>query len=157
MKKNVAVFIGRFQPFHLGHQHVVEQALKNYNHVIFLLGSAEQARTPKNPFTFEERKKMIENSLSNNDDVKISILPLHDYIYDNQKWIAEVQNQINSVTEQGDFITLIGNIKDKSSEYLKYFPHFNKDFSAGLTKDKLSATTLRQYLFNLNEEIDKLK
>ena len=34
------VFIGRFQPFHLGHKSVVDEALKLAENVIMLIGSA---------------------------------------------------------------------------------------------------------------------
>lgn len=162
--KKVAIFIGRFQPFHLGHQHVVEKAYQSnkYKQIVFLLGSAEQARTPKNPFTFEERKKMISSTLDslqidNKEEIKVNILPIHDFIYDNQKWIAEVQNQISSVVKEDDEIVLIGNIKDETSEYLKYFPQYETDFTAGLTKNKLSATDLRFKYFSLYEQISKVK
>lgn len=162
--KKVAIFIGRFQPFHLGHQHVVEKAYQSnkYKQIVFLLGSSEQARTPKNPFTFEERKKMISSTLDslqidNKEEIKVNILPIHDFIYDNQKWIAEVQNQISSVVKEDDEIVLIGNIKDETSEYLKYFPQYETDFTAGLTKNKLSATDLRFKYFSLYEQISKVK
>ena len=159
-KQKVAVFIGRFQPFHLGHQKVVDEAIKSkkYKHILFLIGSAEQARTPKNPFTFQERKKMIENVMENNsEEVQISILPLHDFVYDNQKWIAEVQNLIASVTKNDDQIVLIGNLKDFTSEYLRYFPHYESDFTTGLLKNNknkvISATTVREKFFDLYPNI----
>lgn len=164
LTNKVAVFIGRFQPFHLGHQHVVEKAYQSnkYKQIIFLLGSAEQAKTPKNPFTFEERKKMISSTLdslqiNNKEKIKVDILPIHDFIYDNQKWIAEVQNQIASVVKEDDKIVLIGNIKDETSEYLKYFPQYETDFTAGLVKNKLSATDLRFKYFSLYDQISKVK
>lgn len=164
LNNKVAVFIGCFQPFHLGHQHVVEKAYQSnkYKQIIFLLGSADQARTPKNPFTFEERKKMISSTLDslqidNKEKIKVDILPIHDFIYDNQKWIAEVQNQIASVVKEEDKIVLIGNIKDETSEYLKYFPQYETDFTAGLVKNKLSATDLRFKYFSLYDQISKVK
>lgn len=164
LTNKVAVFIGRFQPFHLGHQHVVEKAYQSnkYKQIIFLLGSVDQARTPKNPFTFEERKKMISSTLDslqidNKEKIKVDILPIHDFIYDNQKWIAEVQNQITSVVKEEDKIVLIGNIKDETSEYLKYFPQYETDFTAGLVKNKLSATDLRFKYFSLYDQISKVK
>jgi bifunctional NMN adenylyltransferase/nudix hydrolase len=58
-QKDVSVYIGRFNPFHRGHAYVLEEALKTSKLVIVLVGSAGQARTPKNPFTFTERKEMI--------------------------------------------------------------------------------------------------
>ena len=43
MKKanDILVFVGRFQPFHIGHKHVVDAALEQAEHVIVLVGSAK--------------------------------------------------------------------------------------------------------------------
>ena len=49
MKYNHIVFIGRFEPFHIGHKQVIEKALTLADEVIILVGSANQPRTLKNP------------------------------------------------------------------------------------------------------------
>lgn len=71
MKKSTpsALFIGRFQPFHLGHLDVVEQALQENEFVIIGIGSAENNYLPDNPFTASERWEMIQAAL---DEKKIS-------------------------------------------------------------------------------------
>jgi cytidyltransferase-like protein len=43
------VFIGRFQPLHVGHEHVITHALERVNRLIVLVGSANMARDPRNP------------------------------------------------------------------------------------------------------------
>ena len=45
------VYIGRFQPLHIGHEHVIREALSKVETLIIVVGSAYQARTPVNPFT----------------------------------------------------------------------------------------------------------
>lgn len=158
-----ALFIGRFQPFHVGHKHVVENAItsQKYNQIIFLIGSSHQARTPKNPFTFNERKKLIEFVTANllekhNTDIQISILPLSDYIYDNQKWISEVQHQVNvAQSNKKQKVVLIGNKKDKSSEYLDYFPQYDQDFSGVLPTNFNGATEIRSILFENHSMLSK--
>ena len=47
------VFIGRFQPFHLGHWQVVNTALSQAQQVIVLVGSSFQPRSTRNPWTFK--------------------------------------------------------------------------------------------------------
>jgi nicotinamide-nucleotide adenylyltransferase len=54
-----AGFLGRFQPFHLGHRDVIEEEKENYEKFTVVIGSSERSRTEKNPLTFEERKKLI--------------------------------------------------------------------------------------------------
>ena len=59
---DLLVFVGRFQPFHNEHKRVIDIALQKSKNVLILVGSAGKARTIRNPFTFDERKKMIVNS-----------------------------------------------------------------------------------------------
>lgn len=136
--ENVAVYIGRFQPMHNGHLNIIKDALNdkeaNIKHLIILIGSSNKARDIKNPFTFEERKDLIENILdayqfNKPNPVKVTILPIHDYIYSNQKWISEVQLAIKKATHglvPNKNIYLLGRIKDKSSAYMHYFPQYER-------------------------------
>jgi nicotinamide-nucleotide adenylyltransferase len=50
-------FIGRFQPFHLGHKHVVEQF--SDQDLVLVIGSAGESRTDDNPLNAEERAELI--------------------------------------------------------------------------------------------------
>jgi len=63
-KSKIALFIGRFQPFHKGHLFALRQVLKKFDKVIIGIGSIN-VLNEKNPFTFEERKRMIKESLKN--------------------------------------------------------------------------------------------
>ena len=54
-----AAFIGRFQPFHLGHLNAIEQ-FKEEHEIIVVIADGS-SRTEDNPLTFEERKAIIEN------------------------------------------------------------------------------------------------
>lgn len=119
---DAAVFIGRFQPFHNGHNAVIQEALKRALHVVVLVGSAYAARDIRNPFTFEERKAILRADLP---DDRIIVKPIPDYPYDEGRWIARVQSTVQSVLpwQSGPrSIALIGHSKDHSSYYLKAFP-----------------------------------
>ncbi|MBI2453091.1 nicotinamide-nucleotide adenylyltransferase [Candidatus Peregrinibacteria bacterium] len=59
----IGLFIGRFQPFHLGHLDGLNQVLKECEKVIIGIGSAEDSFLPENPFTTRERFQMIEKTL----------------------------------------------------------------------------------------------
>lgn len=58
-----ALFIGRFQPFHLGHLSVIKNALEEVGYLIIGIGSAEANFQPDNPFTAGERFQMIKETL----------------------------------------------------------------------------------------------
>ncbi|MBN1539889.1 MAG: nicotinamide-nucleotide adenylyltransferase [Candidatus Thermoplasmatota archaeon] len=53
------LFIGRFQPLHLGHVSIIEAALDEVDELIIGIGSAESSYTPKDPFTAGERMEML--------------------------------------------------------------------------------------------------
>ena len=59
-----ALFIGRFQPFHLGHLHVIKKYYNKYDILFIGIGSSQYHHTAENPFTYEERKSMIELTLN---------------------------------------------------------------------------------------------
>lgn len=59
------LFVGRFQPFHKGHNSVIDlmAAAKDLEEIIIGVGSAQVKETLYNPFSLEERKEIIVNSL----------------------------------------------------------------------------------------------
>ena len=61
---DVAVYVGRFQPFHNGHLALLRHALSVAPQGILVIGSAHQARTPKNPFSWQERAEMVRLTLT---------------------------------------------------------------------------------------------
>nr|AIE95863.1 Nicotinamide mononucleotide adenylyltransferase [uncultured marine thaumarchaeote AD1000_70_G10] len=55
----VGILIGRFQPLHKGHVNAIEFARDNSERLFVIVGSAEKSNQERNPFSFEERKRMI--------------------------------------------------------------------------------------------------
>lgn len=137
------VFIGRFQPFHLGHQAVVDEALKLAENVIMLIGSANLPRSTRNSFTVAERTEMILGAFDKKDAKRIHCVGLDDALYNDTKWLQYVQQCVKLVT--GDLsanIGLIGHSKDSSSYYLSLFPNWQ---SVGVRNFMdLSATPIRE-------------
>ena len=58
-----AVYIGRFQPFHNEHLEVVRKGLEIADEVIIVIGSCNAAPNIRNPWSFEDRRKMIADSV----------------------------------------------------------------------------------------------
>jgi len=74
-------FIGRFQPFHLGHLATVKYALNSVHELIIVVGSAQKSHEPRNPFTAGERIEMIRDSLQADKEIsidKIFLIPVPD-------------------------------------------------------------------------------
>ena len=147
---HLSVFIGRFQPAHFGHYYVIRQALKNTDCLVVLVGSAGQPRDYFNPFTFEERKQMIEQCIPAEDRGRVCIQPLYDWTYDENRWLVDVQTAVRTAQQHFGLdwtsrVTLIGHSKDRSSYYLKRFPQWSS-FEVANYHD-LSSTPLRKAYF----------
>lgn len=145
------VFIGRFEPFHMGHQGTVQEALLKGEHVIVLIGSSLRPRSPKNPWTAREREEMIRSSFSKEDNERLSIRYIEDR-YNSVLWSEDVKSSVKNVIEKrGDIISdvsvrIIGREKDSSTYYLNIFPEWSPVLEIH-SCDSLSATELRDFLF----------
>ena len=142
MKNKLAVYIGRFQPFHLGHKHVLDEALKVAQEVLVLVGSANASRSIKNPFTYEEIEAHIKGcyALSN-----VHVEPLNDFTYEEGQWQTEVQEIVEQYEPNSSNVALVGYEKDSSSYYLSHFPQYA---SIGVSYfDNINATQIRELYF----------
>lgn len=97
MNEKIGLYVGRFQPFHNGHKSVVEEALKHCDRLIIAVGSSQESRTKKNPFTFEERRELIWRSLKGlNERVLIIPLPDREFYGDDCTWGQYVLDQVEA-------------------------------------------------------------
>lgn len=136
------IYIGRFQPFHVAHMQTVQIALEQSERVILALGSAQEQRNIKNPFSATEREQMILSNFSAADQQRIRFVPIID-VYNDVKWVKLVKDQVNQVVEPQSNVGLIGHFKDDSSYYLELFPEWTLLELESL-KDAISATPLRE-------------
>lgn len=151
-KYDLAVFIGRFQPFHLGHMAVVSEALTIATKVAIIVGSAGSSRSHRNPFTYDERVQMIRSSFPDEAD-RLFFAPVEDTIYNDELWVKNVQAAVLSCRQAayGSFFpiaktTLIGHAKDHSSFYLKLFPQWSSESVQDYKG--LASTTIREAYFS---------
>ena len=84
-----ALFIGRFQPFHNGHLHVIQDQITNFSKLIIGIGSSQYQHTQQNPFSYEERKTMITTVLDYEQITNYTILAIPD-IHDPPRWVDHV-------------------------------------------------------------------
>jgi nicotinamide-nucleotide adenylyltransferase len=83
-------YIGRFQPYHNGHQSVLEHIAKDVDEIIIGVGSAQLSHTVDNPFTSGERVLMITRALSSL-GCPFYVIPIED-IQRNALWVAHVRS-----------------------------------------------------------------
>ncbi len=149
---DVAVLIGRFQPFHRGHAGLLQTALATAAKVVIVLGSSFHARNAKNPFTWQERASMIGASLSESDRERVSFVAVRDY-YDDNLWAEEVRKAVatHAHTTGSTQVALIGHFKDASSYYLNHFPQWQ--MVTGEASSTIDATDVRRVYFEA-EDLD---
>ena len=86
------LYIGRFQPFHLGHLDAVKQCFDFADSVIIGIGSSQYQNQPDNPFSAQLRTEMIKRSLEEAkiapDLVTIILIP---DIQNDEKWVSHVE------------------------------------------------------------------
>jgi len=140
----LGVFIGRFQPFHLGHKKIVDKNFKSYEKFLFIIGSSGQPRTLRNPFTAEERGKVISELYPEAD-----ILAMKDTLYHDDVWFSEVISMI-----QKEYPTLkpclLGYKKDYTSNYLDMFLSQRDsqwEDHLEISPDTMNATDIREQFF----------
>jgi len=59
-----ALYVGRFQPFHLGHLKAIKDVVGKAAELVIAIGSAQYGYDPLNPFTGGERLTMIRLALN---------------------------------------------------------------------------------------------
>jgi len=84
-----ALFIGRFQPFHKGHAIVLQRLSTKYDELIIGIGSAQYHDSSDNPFSDQERKQMITQTLQKMGIQNYRIVFIPD-IHDPPHWVDHV-------------------------------------------------------------------
>ena len=123
-KYDTLVLIGRFQPLHSAHLEIIKRATALTDQLVIICGSANQPRTYKNPFTFEERRAMIKDA-TRGLNMQVFVEPNTDTIYNDQAWAVRVQSIVSKYRVLGGAgVGIIGHKKDDSSFYLDMFPQW---------------------------------
>lgn len=161
--RDALVFVGRFQPFHNGHKAVIDAALEQAKEVVVVVGSSFAARNIRNPFTFEERKAMIEACF---DTSRVKVVPVSDYPYDDNKWVNAIQRIVDntllmSLRKSGEpfnpdvsklDVGLIGHSKDSTSYYLNIFPRWKNHIEVS-DVGGINATDIRKHLMFTDADV----
>jgi len=159
---DLAVFIGRMQPLHNGHVRNIKKALEIADHVLVIAGSANQPRTPKNPFTADERAEMVYTIFGEDND-RVHVAGVEDY-YPDALWLKNVQTVVhkhiihNGVDTFDAKVAILGHDKDHTSFYLKMFPTWDFVEIGHRLHDEenkiLDASVIRDHYFTRN--LDKI-
>ena len=138
-KKDVALFLGRFQPLHHGHIYMLNKILKLYKITKIGVGSSQFSKTKINPFTYDERVNFITSALNKRGitSERFSIYPIPD-IFNASEWV----NHVISIV--GSFDTIFSN-----SDWVRQLFQ-NKGYTVGqkigIFKKKYNASNVRKLI-----------
>lgn len=140
-----SVFIGRFQPFHLAHYELIKKALDKAETAVVVIGSCKMAPSPRNPWSGEEREAMMRVALSPEENARVKVVHMPDYLYNDSMWQAVLTAKIEEITGDSESIVIVGHEHDHTSYYLKMFPQWKKHLVENI--DKFSHATNIRYLY----------
>jgi nicotinamide-nucleotide adenylyltransferase len=83
-------YIGRFQPYHDGHHHMVAEIADEVDELVLGIGSAGDSHTPRNPFTAGERVMMVSKAVAEFDPTTY-VVPIED-LERNAVWVSHVRS-----------------------------------------------------------------
>lgn len=151
MMYDIAVFIGRFAPFHNGHKAVIDTALINAKEVVVLVGSSNRVLDPRTPWSAEARRSLIRQAYGVNP--RLSIVPIEDFMYDDVAWVDQIHKLVDQMTAGIDSpkIALIGFNKDDTSYYLKKFPNWGMIDVEGYVRNDstiVDSSDTRKFIFS---------
>lgn len=89
---NRGLYVGRFQPFHLGHLGAIRAVLKEIDELVIVIGSAQYSHNGNNPFTAGERLVMIRNALQEAkvDYSRLWVVPVPD-VHLHMLWVSALE------------------------------------------------------------------
>jgi len=86
------LYVGRFQPFHMGHLSAVKAVLEDVDELVIVVGSAQYSHTMTNPFTAGERLVMVRLALEEAglDSNRVWVVPVPD-VHLHMLWVSALE------------------------------------------------------------------
>jgi bifunctional NMN adenylyltransferase/nudix hydrolase len=142
---NFCIYLGRFQLPHRSHIATIKTALEQAKVVLIGVGSTNVRTSLYNPFTYQQRVSLLENSHPKIKEAvakgRIVFFPHQDFKYTDLEWVEHVQLQVknviheyriqheidtNTVISPNPSIALIGCDRDQTTYYLQMFPQWDR-------------------------------
>lgn len=127
-------FLGRFQPFHLGH---LDALLKERNSEIIIGIGSTNKKDHKNPFPYKLRKKIIEKIIKEH-RIRAKIIPIPDMESD-EEWMDFVSNLIDKrdlIYSGNSYVLNLFKNNGYKTKKVKLYKNISGTLIRGLMKDK---------------------
>jgi nicotinamide-nucleotide adenylyltransferase len=122
-------YIGRFQPYHEGHHHMVEEIAEQVDELVLGIGSAGDSHTPRNPFTAGERVMMVTKSVAEF-DLPTYVVPIED-LDRNSVWVSHVQSMSPAFDVAFSNNPLVIRLFEEAGVEVRQSPMFRREILEG--------------------------
>ena len=122
-------YIGRYQPFHDGHQHMVEEIAADVDELVLGIGSAGDSHTTRNPFTAGERVMMVTKAVEDL-DVTTYVVPIED-LDRNSVWVSHVRSMTPRFDVASSNNPLVVRLFEEAGVEVRQSPMFRRDVLEG--------------------------
>ncbi len=136
---NRGLYVGRFQPFHLGHLESIKTVLKEVDEAVIAIGSAQYSHNVNNPFTAGERLVMIRRALKEAevDYSRVWIVPVPD-VHLHMLWVAALEGytpRFNVVFSNEPLTRRLFMEAGYKVKHIKFFER--KEYNSTLVREKM--------------------
>ncbi|ELZ40124.1 nicotinamide-nucleotide adenylyltransferase [Halorubrum californiense DSM 19288] len=122
-------YIGRYQPFHDGHRHMVEEIAAEVDELVLGIGSAGDSHTTRNPFTAGERVMMVTKAVEEFDPTTY-VVPIED-LDRNSVWVSHVQSMTPRFDVAYSNNPLVVRLFEEAGVEVRQSPMFRRDVLEG--------------------------
>jgi bifunctional NMN adenylyltransferase/nudix hydrolase len=145
-----AIVIGRFQPVHIGHKALIDEARRRAKQTIVIVGSHSEERTKRNPWLIPERRKMLR--LLYPDSRTVAIGSAADFPGQNEAWARSVMCQASRYMEldAANRILMLTSAKE-DSDWIRDLRNLFFEWTVEAHESpfpKIHATNIRDRYFN---------
>jgi nicotinamide-nucleotide adenylyltransferase len=136
---NRGLYVGRFQPFHLGHLESIKTVLEDVDEVVIAIGSAQYSHNINNPFTAGERLVMIRRALQEAeiDYSRVWVVPVPD-VHLHMLWVAALEGYTPSFKAVYSNEPLTRRLFMEAGYKVKRIRFFErKDYNSTLVREKM--------------------
>ncbi|MFB6303404.1 MAG: nicotinamide-nucleotide adenylyltransferase [Haloferacaceae archaeon] len=122
-------YIGRFQPYHDGHHHMVREIAEDVDELVLGIGSAGDSHTTRNPFTAGERVTMVAKAVRELDVLTYTV-PIED-LERNSVWVSHVRSMVPPFEVAYSNNQLVVRLFEEAGVEVRQSPMFRRDVLKG--------------------------
>jgi bifunctional NMN adenylyltransferase/nudix hydrolase len=150
--KKYGAYVGRFNPIHLAHKHVLAEMLHQHGpqNSLLIIGSANTPWSLRHFFSYDERRGFIKKMFP---DVRIVGIP--DFPNSDLIWLQALDDMLHAAGIDPEEVTFYGGCEEDMRVFVENGRHYTIFNRFDGTTPKISATEVRDALM-FDRALDEL-